>query len=96
MRDKEQRPETRVAATRALANNSDRLIVVSMAAILADRESPTELTMAAVEALGRMGNRDALAAVQLECGDPDLALNMLTAMAVRLKTITNRLERMEK
>lgn len=73
MRDKEQRPETRVAATRALANNSDRLIVVSMAAILADRESPTELTMAAVEALGRMGNRDALAAVQLECGDPDLA-----------------------
>ncbi len=28
-------------------------------------------------------------------GDPDLALNMLTAMAVRLKTFTNKLERLE-
>jgi len=27
--------------------------------------------------------------------DPDLAFNMLTAMAIRLKTFTNRLERME-
>lgn len=46
-------------------------------------------------ATGRLLEMPAGSFVSRLRGDPDLALNMLTAMAVRLKTITNRLERME-